>query len=104
MLKFRSLNPGGGQGQFLAPDALHLAYPSVGIEFGHGEKFVAGLFDLLFHPYPIKQRALGFFLGGGDLHQVAEIRSNRGNAQVGTLWRVFRPPYRGPEFLLTIPL
>jgi hypothetical protein len=36
---------GGGQWLLLTPDALHLAHPGVGIEFGHGEKFVAGLFD-----------------------------------------------------------
>ena len=35
----------GGQRQFLAPDALDLAYSSVGIEFGHGERRVAGLVD-----------------------------------------------------------
>jgi hypothetical protein len=39
MLKFRLLNPGGGQRQFLAPDALHLGHPGVGIEFGYGEKW-----------------------------------------------------------------
>jgi hypothetical protein len=42
----------GGQRQFLAPDALHLGHPGVGIEFGHGEEFVAGLFDSVFHPQP----------------------------------------------------
>ena len=29
----------------LVPDALRFAYPGVGIEFGHGEKLVAGLCD-----------------------------------------------------------
>jgi hypothetical protein len=42
----QSLNPRGSQRQFLASDALHLAHPGVGIEFGYGEKLVAGLFDL----------------------------------------------------------
>ena len=42
------LNPGGGQRQFLAPDALHFAYPGVGIEFGHGKKLVFGLFAPIF--------------------------------------------------------
>jgi hypothetical protein len=32
---------GGGQWLLHTPDALHLAHPGVGIEFGHGEK----LFD-----------------------------------------------------------
>ena len=31
-------------------DALHLAYPGVGIEVGCGEKLVAGLFDCVFRP------------------------------------------------------
>jgi hypothetical protein len=38
----QSLDPGGGQRLFLAPDALLLAHPSVGIEFGRGKKFAAG--------------------------------------------------------------
>jgi hypothetical protein len=29
---------------------LAISYPGVGIESGHGEKLVAGLFDLVFHP------------------------------------------------------
>ena len=60
---------GGGQREFLAPDALHLGYPGVGIEFGYGEKLVAGLFDCLFHPQPFEQRALGLLLAGGDFDQ-----------------------------------
>jgi hypothetical protein len=39
------VDSGGGQRQFLAPGALHFAYPGVGNEFGHGEKLVAGLFS-----------------------------------------------------------
>jgi hypothetical protein len=46
----------------LSPDALHLAYPGVGIEFGHGDKLVAGLFERLFHPQPVEQRELGLLL------------------------------------------
>ena len=57
---------GSSQRQFLAPDALYFAYPSVGIEFGGGEKLVAGLFDGVFHPQPVEQRALGLLLAGGD--------------------------------------
>jgi hypothetical protein len=45
---------GGGQRLFLAPDALHLGHPGVGIEFGYGEKLVAGLFDSVFHPQPVE--------------------------------------------------
>ena len=65
----QSLNPGGGQGQFLAPDALHFAYPGVGIEFGHGEKLVAGLFDGVFHPQPVEQRVLGLSLAECGFNQ-----------------------------------
>ena len=50
---------GGGQRQFLVPDVLRFAYPGVGIEVGHGEKLVAGLFDRVFPPQPVEQRALG---------------------------------------------
>ena len=39
----QSLNPRGGQRRFVPPYALHFADPSVGMEFGHGEKLVAGL-------------------------------------------------------------
>jgi hypothetical protein len=60
------LDPGGGQGLFLAPDALHFGYPGVGIEFGCGEKLVAGLFDRVFHSQPVEQCALGLMLAGGD--------------------------------------
>jgi len=51
------VHPGGGQRQFLAQDALYFAYPGVGIELGYGEKLVAGLFDGVFHPQPVEQRA-----------------------------------------------
>jgi hypothetical protein len=60
------MNPGGGQRLFLAPDALHFGYPGVGIEVGCGEKLVAGLFDGVFHPQPVEQRALGLLLVGGE--------------------------------------
>ena len=46
----QALDAGGGQEKFFAADALDLRYPSVGIEFGDGEKFVAGLFDGVFYP------------------------------------------------------
>ena len=39
----QSVDTGGGQRLFLPPDALHFAYPGVGIEVGHGEKLGAGL-------------------------------------------------------------
>ena len=65
----QSLDPGGGQRQFLAPDALHFGYPGVGTEVGYGEKVVAGLCDCVFHTQPIEQRALGVLLAGGDLNQ-----------------------------------
>ena len=63
------VDPGGGQRLFLAPDALHLAYPDVGIESGQGEKLVAVLFDGVFHPQPVEQRALGLLLAGGGFDQ-----------------------------------
>jgi hypothetical protein len=50
----------------LTADALHFGYPGVGIEFGCGEKLVAGLFDGVFHPQPVEQRALALLLAGGD--------------------------------------
>ena len=64
-----NVNSGGGQGQFFASDALHFAYPGVGIEFGCGEKLGAGLFDRVFHPQPFEQRALGLPLAGRDFDQ-----------------------------------
>jgi hypothetical protein len=60
---------GGGQRLFLAADAFHLAYPGVGIQVGYGEELVAGLFDGVFHPQPVEQRALGLLLVGGDFEQ-----------------------------------
>jgi hypothetical protein len=69
------VDTGGGQWEFLASDALHLAYPGVGIEFGYGEKLVAGLFDGVFHPQPIEQRALGPLLAGGDFNQASDEMS-----------------------------
>jgi len=69
---------GGGQRQFLASDALHFAYPSVGIEFGCGEKLVAGLFDCVFHPQPVEQLALSLVLVGCDFDPAPnETGSNR---------------------------
>jgi hypothetical protein len=46
------VNSGGGQWLFLAPDALHFAYPSVGIEFGQAKKLVAELLDHISHRQP----------------------------------------------------
>ena len=68
--KGRLLNFGGGQRLSFAPDALHLSHPGVGIEFGHGEKFVAGLFDRVFHPQPVERRALGLLLAGCDFQRL----------------------------------
>jgi hypothetical protein len=45
---------------------LFASNPGVGIELGHGEKLAAGLFDPVFHPQPVEQRALGLLLAGGD--------------------------------------
>ena len=90
MLKFRLLNPGGGQRQFLASDALHFAHPGVGIEFGRGEKLVAGLFDGVFHPQPVEQRALGLLLAGCDFGQVP---NELGSPQVGALAPLIGPTY-----------
>ena len=64
--KLQGVKAGRGQGQFLAPDALHFADPGVGIEVGQGEKLVTGLFDRVFHTQPVEQRALGLLLAGGD--------------------------------------
>ena len=44
------LNPHCSQRQFLTSDAFHFAHSGVGIEVGHGERFVAGLFNGVFHP------------------------------------------------------
>jgi hypothetical protein len=40
---------GGGEGLLLATEALHFADPGVGVQFGQGEEFVAGLFDAVFY-------------------------------------------------------
>ena len=66
------MKAGDGQREFLAPDALHFAYPGVRIEFGHGEKLVAGLFDCVFHPQPVEQRALGLLVEAGDFDQAQD--------------------------------
>jgi hypothetical protein len=47
-------------------------FPGVGIEFGHSEKLVAGLFDPILHPQPVEQRALGLLLVGGDFEREPE--------------------------------
>ena len=39
-----------------------LAHPGAGIEFGHAEKLVAGLFDPVIHPQPVELPALGLLL------------------------------------------
>jgi hypothetical protein len=63
----------------------------VGIEFGHGEKLVAGFFDRVFHPKPVEQRVLGLLLAGRDFDQaVNEIKP-----QVGAFSLVTGPAY-GP--------
>ena len=54
------VDPGSGQREFLAPDALHFGYPSVGIEVGYGGKLVAGVFDRLFHPQPVEYLVRSF--------------------------------------------
>jgi hypothetical protein len=57
------------------------SYPGVGIEVGHGEKLVAGPFDLVFHHQPVEQRALGLLLAGRGLVQAPEeMGSNRRSA------------------------
>jgi hypothetical protein len=53
-------------GSSLSAFQLFASNPGVGIEFGHGEKFVAGLFDPVFHSQPVARRALGLLLAGGD--------------------------------------
>ena len=78
VLLAQSLNPSGGQREFLASDALHFGYPWVGIEVGYGEKLAAGLFDRVFHAQPVEQRALGLLLAGGDFDQAPnEMGSHR---------------------------
>ena len=60
---------GGGQGLLLATDALYFADPGVGVQIGHGEELVAGLFDPVFHSQPVEQRALGLPLAARDFDQ-----------------------------------
>jgi hypothetical protein len=69
---------------------LFASYPGVGIEVGHGEKLVAGLFDGVFHPQPLKQRALGLLLAGRDFDQAP---NETGPPQVGAFSFVFRRTY-----------
>ena len=61
----------GGQRQVLAPDALHLADPGVGFEFGHGERFLSGPLDLAFSLQPAEQGAPGLLLSGCDFDPAA---------------------------------
>ena len=74
----QSPNCRGGQRLLLVPDALHFADLGVGIEVGCGEKLVAGLFDGVFHPQPVEQRALGRLLAECDFNQAPKgMGSNR---------------------------
>jgi hypothetical protein len=44
----------------------------------YDSNLVVGLFDRVFHPQPVEQRALGLLLAGCDFDQAAnEIGSNR---------------------------
>jgi hypothetical protein len=63
---FRFRPPVSGFRFQVSPLLLSASLPGVGIEFGHREKFVAGLFDRVFHPQPVEQRALGLVLKGGE--------------------------------------
>jgi hypothetical protein len=56
----------GGQGLFLAPEALHSADPGVGVQVGQGEELVAGFFDAVLHSQPVERGALGVVLAGGE--------------------------------------
>jgi len=51
---------------------LFLSCTGIGIEIGHSEKLVAGLFDAVFHPQPVEQHALGLPLAGGDFEQAPD--------------------------------
>jgi hypothetical protein len=42
----QGVEAGGGQRLLLGTDALYFAGPGVGVQFGQGEKLVAGLFNL----------------------------------------------------------
>lgn len=53
----------GGQRLRLAPDALHVAYPGIRVQFVRSERPVAGLFDPVFHSQPVEQRSLSLRLG-----------------------------------------
>ena len=67
----RAWSVGDGQERFLAPHVLHLGHPGVGIEYGYGEKLVAGLFDPLFHSQPVEHRVLGLLRAGCDFDLAA---------------------------------
>jgi hypothetical protein len=68
------MNTGGSQRLFLGSDALHFAHARGGIEFGHGEKLVAGLLDRIFPPQPVEQRALGLLVAGRDFDLVPRVK------------------------------
>ena len=71
---------GGGQRLLLAAEALHFADPGVGIQLGQGEKLVAGLFDCVFHPKPVEQRALGLLLAGCDFDEAPNESGSNGKS------------------------
>jgi len=72
----------GGATGFRSADALHLGHPGIRIEFGYGEKLVAGLLDPVFHPQPVEERALGLLLVGNGFGQVPnEMTSSRRSAR-----------------------
>jgi hypothetical protein len=50
----QGVEAGGGKRLLLAPNALYLADPSVGIQLCQGEEPIAGLFDALFDSQPVE--------------------------------------------------
>jgi hypothetical protein len=76
----------GGQRLLLARDALHFAYPGVGIQLGQGEKLVGGLCDPVFHPQPVEQRALGLLLAGCDFDQALNEMGLKRRPALFQLW------------------
>jgi hypothetical protein len=65
---------------------LFASCPSVGIQFGHGEKLIAGLFDGVFHPQPVEQRALGLLLAGCDSDQAPKEMGANGRSAAFHPW------------------
>ena len=53
-------------------DGSAICNSSTGTLHGYDEKFVAGLFDLVFHPQPVEQGALGLLLTGRDFDQAPD--------------------------------